>query len=178
LNRESSRLRIQLYQTLPPRPKTSHHTIQNHSYKNFFENIFPQAVQDHSGTIRSSILNIFYIEYLSSDLIRLIHYINHRYPRINTLKRQEYYRDITTTSKFVLQRENSKTDLHNIFNLFDPDLRSKAVPPPKPKPLLLPNAKTPITFKRLGTKLSVLAALSRPQISNRSRSSVATTDTK
>jgi len=55
-------------------------------------------------------------------------------------------------------------------------LRSKAVPP-KPKPLLT-NAKTPITFKRLGTKLTVLAALSRPRMSNKSRSSVATTDTK
>lgn len=176
LNRESTRLRIQLYQTLPPRPETSHHTIQNHPYKNFFENIFPQAVQDHSGTIRLTILKIFYIEYLSSDLIRLIHYINHRYPRINTPKKQEYSRDITT--KFVLQRENSKTNLHNIFNLFDPDLRSKAVQPKPKPPLSTSNTKTPITFKRLGTKLTVLAAISRPQTSNKSRGSIETIDTK
>jgi hypothetical protein len=177
LSRESTRLHIQLYQTLPQRSKTAHHTIHHHPYKNFFENVFPQAVQDQSGAMRSSILKIFEIEDLSTDLTRLIQYINRRYPRINTAKRQETSRVMTaTTTKLALQRENSKTNVHTIFNLFDPDPRPKAV---LPKPIITTsNVKTPITFRRLGTKLTVLAAISRPQTSNKRSRSITTTDNK
>jgi hypothetical protein len=187
LSRESIHLHIQLYQSLPPQSEIPNHPIRHHPYKNFFENVLPQAVQDHSGSIRSSILKIFHVEYLSSDLIRLIHYINRRYPRINTPRKQGNSRPVTTTTtNFVFQRENSKTDLHNIFNLFDPDLRPKATPPLKSSiiiptvktPIIIPTVKTPITFKRLGAKLTVLAALSRPQTVLKSGGSVATTNTK
>jgi hypothetical protein len=128
--------------------------------------------------MRSLILKIFEIEDLSTDLTRLIQYINRRYPRINTAKKQETSRVMatTTTTKLVLQRENSKTNLHTIFNLFDPDLRPKAI---QPKPLITTsNVKTPITFRRLGTKLTVLAAISRPQTSNNRNRSITTTDNK
>lgn len=53
--------------------------------------------------------------------------------------------------------------------------------PPKPKlavQLSTTNVKTPITFKRLGAKLTVLAALSRPQTTNKVGGSFSTTDTK
>jgi hypothetical protein len=177
LSRESTRLRIQLHQTVPLQPETPSHTVQNQPYKNFFENILPQAVHDLSGTIRSSILTVFNTERLSSDLTRLINYINRRYPRIKTPRKQECSRDITT-AKLLFQRENSKTDVHYIFSLFDPDLRPKAE---QPKILITqppPTVKPPITFKRLGAKLTVLAALSRPQIPIKTGSLVTTTATK
>jgi hypothetical protein len=182
LSRESTRLRIQLHQTLPPRSESPHHTIHQHPYKNFFETVLPEAVQDRTGSIRSSILQIFDNEYLLKDSKGVIHYINRRYPRINTAKKQDNSHAITTTTKFVFQRENSKTNVHQIFNLFDPDLRPKAVPP-KPiivqtSPLKTANVKAPTTFKRLGTKLTVLAALSRPQTGNKPVGSLVTTYAK
>jgi hypothetical protein len=181
LSRESTRLRVQIHQTLPPRSETPYHTIHQHPYKNFFETILPQAVQDQSGSIRSSILQVFDIEYLSNDLIGLIHYINRRYPRINTARKQSNAHAITT-KKFVFQRENSKTNVHQLFNLFDPDLRPKAIPPkpviPQTARLKTTNAKVPSTFKRLGTKLTVLAALSRSPASNKSVDSLTTTSAK
>ena len=174
LSRESTRLRLQLHQTLPPRPETPYHSIQNHPYKNFFENVFPQAVHDQSGTIRSSILQLFTSEYFSKDLTCLVDYINRRYPRIQTPRKQE-----RSNKKFVFQRENSKTEVHHILNLFDPKPRPTVDHPPKTLPTQITQVpKTPMTFKHLGTKLTVLAALSRPRISIKSGSLITTTATK
>ncbi|CAF1217033.1 unnamed protein product [Rotaria sp. Silwood1] len=162
LTRESARFHIQLHKTLPPRSESPHQTVQHHSYMNFFENVFPQAVQDRSGSIRSLILKMLDKKHLSSDLTRLIQYINQRYPRINPLRKSATFRNPTTT-KISFQCENSKTNVHNIFNLFDPDLRPKAGIPKLITAEHLQHGKTPNTFKRLGTKLTVLAALSRSQ---------------
>ncbi|CAF0734478.1 unnamed protein product [Adineta steineri] len=155
-SRKSIRLRIQLYQTLPLRSET-----QNYSYKNFFENILPQAINDCSGSIRSSILTMFDLDNLSTDLKHLINYINQRYPQINTSRKQNHSQH---TTKFVCQYEDSKTNVHNIFNLFDPKLRPKAMPP---KELTTQSNKTPITFKRLGNKLALVATLSRHEDNNK-----------
>jgi hypothetical protein len=180
LSRESTRLRVQIHQTLPPRSETPYHTVHPQLFKNFFETVLPQAAQDQSGSIRSSILQTLDIEYLSNDLVGLVHYINQRYPRINTARKQG---NTQATTKSTLQRENSKTDVHEIFNLFDPGLRPKAIPP-KPVipqtvvPLKAANVKGPTTFKRLGTKLTVLAALSRSQVPNKSVGSLTITYTK
>ncbi|CAF2945453.1 unnamed protein product [Rotaria sp. Silwood2] len=174
LTRESTRLHIQLHKTLPPRSESPHQTIHHHSYMNFFENIFPQAVQDRSGLTRSSILKMLDKKNLSSDLTCLIQYINQRYPRINTLRKSSSSRNITTT-KLVSQCENSKTNVHSIFNLFDPHLRPKAR---ISKIITTEHGKAPNTFKRLGTKLTVLAALSRSQTGNKTTDSINTTATK
>jgi hypothetical protein len=176
LSRESTRLRLQLHQTLPPRPETPYHSIQNHPYKNFFENVFPQAVQDQSGTIRSSILQMFHTEYLSSDLTCVVNYINQRYPRIQTPRKQEKSRHITTN--LGLQRENSKTEIHQLLNLFDPNLRPKAEQPKIVLTQPAPIPKPPVTFKRISAKLTVIAALSRAPIPTKSGSLVTTTATK
>jgi hypothetical protein len=126
--------------------------------------------------MRSSILATSNIDSLLSDLTNLIHYINRRYPKINTQKIQDHSRDAVITTNFVLQRENSKTDIHNIFNLFDPNVKPKA---------MLPQASTtkpvrqrPIPLKRVATKLTIVSALSRPQIGNKTGNLVTTTATK
>ncbi|CAF0804907.1 unnamed protein product [Rotaria sordida] len=177
LTRESTRLCIQLHKTLPPQSNSPCQTIQHHPYMNFFENIFPRAVRDRSGSIRSSILKMLDKKSLSSDLTCLIQYINQRYPRINTLRKSDNYRNITKT-KLPFQCENSKTNVHNIFNLFDPDLRPKARISKIITTEHSQHVKTPITFKRLGTKLTVLAALSRPQTSNKTADLITTIGTK
>ena len=144
---------------------------------NFFETVLPQAVQDRSGSIRSSILQSLDTEYLSNDLVGLVHYIKQRYPKIDTARKQGNAQTIT---KSALQREISKTNVHEIFNLFDPTLRPKAIPPkpvvvPQTAPAKAANVKGPTSFKRLGTKLTVLAALSRSQVPNKSTGSLTIT---
>ena len=180
LTRQSTRLYIQLYQTLPPRAESSQHTIYQHPYRNFFENYFPRAVQDRTGLMRSLIVQIFDSEHSTIDLTSLTHYINRRYPRISTPRRREHsHEKETTTTKFILQRENSKDSVHLILNQFDPALRPKAI---LPQVITVQskgaNVKAPTTFKRLGTKLTVLAALSRPPIAGRVGSALTTTDAK
>lgn len=166
---------IQLYKTLPLRSGTSSHTISQHPHRNFFEHFFSHAVQDRTGLMRSLVVQIFESEHLSMDLANLIQYVNRRYPRITTPRRYErsQERKTTTTTKVCFQRENSKDNLHGIFNQFDPDLRPKAMLPKvitvQPKGV---NIKAPTTFKRLGTKLTVLAALSRPPITSRGNGSI------
>jgi len=80
------------------------------------------------------------------------------------------------TTNFVLQRENSKTDIHNIFNLFDPNLKPKAILPQgsTTQPVL----KRPVPLKRAATKLTIVNALSRPQIGNKTGNLATTTATK
>lgn len=76
----------------------------------------------------------------------------------------------TTITKLAHERETSKSNIHHIFSLFDPDLRPKAIYETERRTKAMSsksfatgeNGKTPITFKRLGAKLTVLAALSRP----------------
>ena len=146
---------------------------------NFFEHMFPQAVHDRSGLIRLTILKTIDKKYSSSDLTHLIQYVNQRYPHISTLRNLDTtQRKVTSklTAKIVSHSENSKTNVHNIFNLFDPDLRPKAMIPKvltiEHSQLLTTNPKAPNTFKRLGTKLTVLAALSRSQTTNKTFDSI------
>ena len=182
MTREATRLYIQLYKTLPLRSETSQHTISQHPHRNFFEIFFSRAVQDRTGLMRSLILQIFDSEHLSMDLANLTHYVNRRYPRITTPRRQDRSHErktkamTTTTTKFILQRENSKDSVHLILNQFDPALRPKAM---LPKVVTVPakgvNVKAPTTFRRVGTKLTVLAALSRPPITSRGTGSITAT---
>lgn len=182
MSREATRLYIQLYKTLPLRSETSQHIISQHPHRNFFQNFFSRAVQDRTGLMRSLILRFFDSEHLSMDLANLTHYVNRRYPRITTPRRQDRSHERktkATTTKFILQRENSKDNVHLILNRFDPDLRPKAM---LPKVVALPakgtNVKAPTTFRRMGTKLTVLAALSRPPIASRVDSALMTTGAK
>jgi hypothetical protein len=75
------------------------------------------------------------------------------------------------TTNFVLERENSKTNIHNLFNLFDPNLKPKA---------MLPQVSTTqsVSLKRVGTKLTIINALSRPRIGNKTGTLVTKTATK
>ncbi|UJR38503.1 hypothetical protein I4U23_031170 [Adineta vaga] len=148
INRESIRLRLQIHQIFPSRSETS-----SYSYKNFFENLFPQSVHDHSGSIRKSILAIFHTNDSSSNLSYFIHHLNQRYP---TVKIQEKLQNIKT-KQYGSEYENSKTNLHTIFKLFDPDLRPKAISS-KDRPIhrIMSHGKTSGPFKRLGTKLAIL----------------------
>ncbi len=58
-----------------------------------------------------------------------------------------------------------------MLNLFDPQLKPKAMPP---TPEIVIATKTPITFKRLGTRITTLAAFSRTQIGKKRPSLTAT----
>jgi hypothetical protein len=116
------------------------------------------------GLFRLLIIEIFNFEYLT----KLLDYLNQRYPRIKTAKR---LKDNQTT-KFILQRENSKINVHNILNLFDPQLKTKAIPPPPPEIIIA--TKTPITFKRLGTRIATLNTFSKTQIGKKRPSFTAT----
>ena len=148
---ETNRILVQLHQSLP---------IQREASKNFFEVLLSQAVEDQSGFIRSLIVQTIGEDFSSPAFTDVIAYLNRRYPRINTARRKE-----NSTRTTPIQRENSIVDIHQIFSLFDPDLRPKMVPPkpppPKPLPTLPPVNKQPITFKRLGARISTIAAFSR-----------------
>lgn len=185
MSRELTRLRIQLYKTLPSQSENSYHTIQHNSSMNFFENVFPQAAQDRSGLSRLSILRMLDNKSYLLDLTRLIEYMNQRYPRLNTLKKLNNFPNQTkstpSSTKLIFHCDNSKIDVHNIINLFDPDLRPKAITPKVLKAehaQFLTNAKVPNTFKRLGTKLTVLATLSRSQNANKIIEPIKTTSAK
>ncbi len=151
---QSKHLRMQLYQTIPSR----HATVRHYTYKNFFETILPRTVQDHSELLSSLIIELVNFEDLSSNLKHLLSYLNQRYPGIKIPQRQNNSQDKTITTSLIFQRENSKTSIHNILNLFDPNVRPKVIPP---SPSSIPTVKKPITFKRLGTKITTLAAFSR-----------------
>lgn len=151
LNSDTKRLNYHLYQTLPCRRQT-------YVYKNFFELFLEESIQDQTGLYRSLILEVSHLEYLTN----LLNYLNLRYPRIQTARRTKE----NSTIK-IIQRENSKINVHNILNLFDPELKPKAVPPPPPPPPsedVKPIARPSITFKRLSTKITTLAAFSKTQV--------------
>lgn len=134
-------------------------------------------MKDRSGMIRSAIMRMINDEHWFSSLKSLFDYLHRRYPRISI--------DQTTfTSATPLQRENSKTNIHQILSLFDPALRPKILPiksnPTRSSQLFtsgkisssssaaagaagtsLSSTKPPLTFKRLGARLSTIAAFSR-----------------
>jgi hypothetical protein len=143
---DTRRLIYQLYQTLPSQRKTS-------TNKNFFELFFLRSIEDQTGLLRSLIIELFEFDYLTN----LLNYLNQRYPQIQTSRRSI---DLPTTTKFIIQRENSKIDLHNILNLFDPQLKPKAISPPE---IVIPTSKATLRFKRLGTKITTLSAFSKTQ---------------
>jgi hypothetical protein len=163
LNSELKRLRSKLYRTIPSRRSQ---TIQYQIYENFFQTILFPAVQDQSGVIRLWIMDLFNFQHLRSNLRHLLTYLNRRYPRIKIPQREKDVQNISIKTKRIFSKENSKTNLHNIFNLFDPNPRPTVIPPPDP-PLIFPpkietsTIKPPITFKRLSTRLTTLAAFSK-----------------
>ena len=149
--------------------------MESYLHKNFFENILPQIVQDRSESSRSVILQMFDTNHLLTDFTHLIQYINQRYPHITALKNLENLQSVTTTTtQYAFQCENSKINVHNIFNLFDPDLRPKAIQ----TKVLTSNVKAPIIFKRLAPKLTALSTLSRAQTNNKIIDSLKTTGIK
>jgi hypothetical protein len=154
-NPQTKRLISQLYQTLPSRQKT-------YTNKNFFEIFFLRSIEDQSGLFRSLIIQLFYLEYLTN----LLNYLTQRYPRIQTAKRVKS----NSTTNFIIPQENSKIDIHYIFNLFDPELKSKAIPPE----IVKPTTKTSMTFKRLSTKVTTLSAFSKTQVGRQRPSLTAT----
>lgn len=161
LNRESTRLRIELHHTIPSRQETSFYMIQHHPKKNFFEIVLPQVTQDQSDLLRSSILDLQKSEHLSATLINLINYLNQRYPNIKNLQLLENSKNNTEKTKISLKQEDSKTNVHNILNLFDPNIRPKVVSLKSSTTNLFLSTKPPITFKRVGTKITTLATFSR-----------------
>lgn len=142
-------LRVQLHQTIPAQQET----VRHHTYKNFFEIVLSHAVQDYSESLHSLIIELFNFKYLSSNLTHFVNYLNQRYPEIKT---PQQLKDSQHNTKLIFQRENSKTYVHNILNLFDPNVRPTVIPP-KPSPTTTKR----ITFKQLGAKITTLAAFSR-----------------
>ncbi|CAF1105125.1 unnamed protein product [Adineta steineri] len=142
-NPKLKHLRIQLQQTIPSRQYT---------YKNFFEIISLQTLQNELKTLRFIIMELFNVQYLSSNMIHLLSYLHERYPRIQIQRQQQ---DNIIATQLITQGENSKVYIHNILNIFDPDIRPKI-------PLKLPTiqSKKSTRFKKVGTKITTLTAFS------------------
>ena len=153
-----------LYQTLPSRRKSG-------ANKNFFELFFLRAIEDQTGVLRSLIFEFYQFDYLNN----LLNYLNRRYPRIKTARRRSI--ELPSTAKILIQRENSKIDLHNILNLFDPQLKPKAISPPPPPQIVLSTSKAALRFKKLGTKLTTISAFSKAQ-TDKKRPSLTSTRVK
>jgi hypothetical protein len=156
LNPELKHLRSKVHQTIPSR---------RYTYKNFFETILLPTIGDQSELLNLSIMELFKFEYQSSNLTHLLTYLNHRYPQIKIPQQQK---DFRIKTKLTYQKDNSKTNLHNILNLFDPNPRTTAAQPPNlpsipPSTTETSTTKSHMTFKRLTTKLTTLAAFSRMQ---------------
>lgn len=162
---DSKRLNHHLHQTIPCRQRT-------YVYKNFFSELFlPELIQDQSGIFRYLILELFHFYYLTN----LLNYLNQRYPRIKPV---QHGNDNSTIIQTMTQRENSKINLHHILNLFDPNLKPKAMPPQPPSSENpIPVNKAPMSFKRLSTKLTTISAFSKIQ-AGKKRPSLITTRVK
>ena len=139
--------------------------LQNYTNKDFIGTTLTRAIHDQSGSLRLSIVKMYDMGNSSMNLNHLLNYLNRRYPRVKILKQSEYLQLDTIPTKFTFQRENSKAYVHDILNLFDPNLRTKVR---APQILLTPSSKTvvsttktPTKFKQLGTKIKVVSAFSR-----------------
>ncbi|CAF1186933.1 unnamed protein product [Didymodactylos carnosus] len=169
-----SRILIQLHQTLCSSSSSSRsQTARGKEIigKNFFEVLFRQAVNDSTMSIRKSMIKINNKQNDDSQdsLDSLISYLNKRYPNKIHLKpfniqyvSNTKYSMLKTQIKDQLssynhQRPTSTSSVHNIFSLYDPDLRHS--PPPPPPPIIVPKPTT--TLKRTVTKLTMIAALTR-----------------
>ena len=162
--RSSTRLQLDLHQSLSLRRETMSHSIPSQIHKNFFESLLSQALHDPTGFIRSSIAKMIDGPSTSSDRTDLVDYLNRRYPRLKTARTwNEPVRENSFSHQLGIERENSQMNVHHILNLFDPDLRPKVAPPKPPAPKVVPSLATrqPMTFKRLGTKLTTIALFSR-----------------
>ncbi|CAF1500272.1 unnamed protein product [Rotaria sp. Silwood1] len=175
-NSKSKRLHVRHHQTIHSRQEISFQINQpnNNNKKNFFETILPQAIEHDLNLLRSSIMKMYDFEYFYSSLRHLLSYLKERYPRIKTLQLLENAHDITITLKLALQQENSKTNVHRILNLFDPNLRPKVIPLKSSSQKVLSTTRMPMTFKRLGTKITTLTSFSRMQVNNKRSALVAT----
>lgn len=139
--------------------------------------ILPRAVEGQLDSLRTLLMEMQYSEYLCTSFKQLLNYLNQRYPRIKTFKLINNSQDSTATTittNFVFERENSKTSLHNILNLFDPNLRPKVISTVPAAQNLLPTTKAEISFKRLGTKISAINAFSQKRIDKKLPSLLAT----
>ena len=110
-------------------------------------------MDDRSGIVRMPVMKMVNDEHWHSAFKSLLDYLHRRYPRIRTSRTRQ-------VSATPLQWENSKANIHQILSLFDPDLRPK-INPLKSNTQTLTAAKTPITFKRLGARITTIAAFSR-----------------
>ena len=157
---ENKRVIYHLHQTLPSQGRT-------YAYKNFFETFFHRSIRDQSNFFRPLIIDIFH----SDDRTNLLNYLNQRYPRIQSPRR---LKDLPSSTRFPLQCENSKLNVHNILNLFDPTLKPKAE---LPLENFISPSKASLSFKRLSTKISTVSAFTKMQ-SGKKRPSVAITRVK
>ena len=148
----------QFYQTIPADEKT-------YRYKNFFEHFFLQTIQDQTNSYRSLINRTFQSESLTNLRIYLVK----RYPKISLTK---------STNRLPIgintqNNTNSKVYVHEILNLFDPNLKPKAfVLPSITKPLIIQQKKPSLTLKKLSTKITTVSAFSN---TNKKRSSLTST---
>lgn len=158
LTSEYKSLVHRFYQTIPTNEQT-------YRYMNFFEHFFLRTIQDQTNFYRSLINRIFHFE----SLINLQNYLFKRYPNISFIKPNRLPIKInneTTTS--------SKVHIHEILNLFDPNLKPKAVPlPPINQPPFIPRKKPSLTLKKLSTRITSISAFS-----NKKRPSLTTTRIK
>ncbi|CAF1025106.1 unnamed protein product [Adineta steineri] len=97
-------------------------------------------------------MELFNVQYLSSNMIHLLSYLHERYPRIQIQRQQQ---DNIIATELITQGENSKVYIHNILNVFDPDIRPKI---PLKLPTIQPKKST--RFKKVGTKITTLTAFS------------------
>ena len=160
---------LRFHQVNLSRSETSFQMLENYTNEDFIQTNLIRAIHDQSGSLRLSIMEMYGMENLSLNLNRLLNYLNRRYPRVKILKQPEYLQLDTIPTKFTCQRENSKTHVHDILNLFDPNLRTKVVAPQirltssSSSKEVVSTTKAPMRLKQLGTKMTAVSAFSQPK---------------
>ena len=169
---DTSPMSSRVSRTFLRRQGTSSEAMEQEDHRQIFHEHFWRSFADPTELTRSSMKKLFETRDSFSHLAHLVDYIHRRYPSIPLPRRHENCSVLPTIASLSLLDE-TKLSIHDLFNLFDPHLRSKAMPTRKRTGKSIPPlVKTPVTLKRFGTKLSVTNGLPQPSSTLRSISSI------
>ena len=168
----------QVWRMSSHRQGTSAFAMEHEDQTEIFHEHFWQSVADPTEFTRSLMKKLFEKPESVSHLVDLVDYIHRRYPSIAIPRRNENT-SILPPIVSLSPLNETKLNIHDLFNLFDPHLRSKAIAPRIRTRKSVPSTvKTPVTLKRFGSKLSVTNDLPQPANTLRSITSMITSHSK
>lgn len=162
---ESPRLLVELHRSLPNHRRISLGSSFKRPWKNFFQTILPHVASDQRENLRFSIIKMIQIENFNQHFISTMNFLKERYPKTSIIN-EKANRVLSKKQNRTTERNNSKANIHQILNLFDPDLRPKMMPPKRIETKISTEInptiiKGPMSFKRLGARITTIAAFSR-----------------